>query len=367
MILQIEPWIDEEELEQLKRVITSTYVVEHNLTKEFEQKTKELTGSKYAISITNGTMALFACLKALGIKPGDEVLVPNITFVATANAVIMAGGVPVLCEIDPKTFCMDIESCKKNLSKKTKVIMPVHLYGQAADMEKICSFAKANNLYVLEDAAQGVGVRFNNKHVGTFGELGVLSYYGNKTITCGEGGIVLTDNEELARSVYRLKNHGRDKKGTFIHDHIGYNFSFTEMQAAIGIAQMNKLPRIISKKQMIYDRYMAKLSNVPGLEPVYIDNRCSPVFWFTSFLSELSNELSEFLFKKDILTRKFFYPLNMQPCYQKENLVKNINDDFLLSKSIYNAGISFPSSYSLTEKDQDYVIKCILEFYENRV
>jgi len=366
VILQIEPWIDEEELIQLKRVIQSTYVVEHNLTKEFEEQTKQLTNSKYAISITNGTMALYCCLKALGIGPGDEVLVPNITFIATANAVIMAGATPVLCEVDAKTFCIDIDSCITKLSKNTKAIMPVHLYGQAADMDKVCAFAKKHNLYIIEDAAQGVGVKFKNKHVGTFGDFGILSYYGNKTITCGEGGIVLTDNEELAKKVYRLKNHGRDKKGVFVHEHIGYNFSFTEMQAAIGIAQMNKLPKILAKKKSIYEKYMDKLSNIEGLNPVFIDSRCDPVFWFTSFSSNFVSQLSEYLLKNEILTRRYFYPLHLQPCYKNNNYIRNLNDDFSLSEKIFETGISLPSSYHLTDKDQDFVIQKIISFYENR-
>ena len=221
MIVQIEPWIDERELDELKRVITSTFVVEHDLTKEFENLTKEMTGSKYAIALTNGTMALFCSLVALGVQAGDEVIIPNITFVATANAVILAGATPVLCEITKDTFNIDVSMAHNLVTSKTRAIIPVHLYGQSADMDEIMSFAKLYDLKVIEDAAQGVGVSFNGRHVGTFGDVGILSYYGNKTITCGEGGIVLTDDEAIAKRVYRLKNHGRDVKGTFIHEHIG--------------------------------------------------------------------------------------------------------------------------------------------------
>ena len=212
MINQIEPWIDNTELVQLKRVIKSTYVVENKLTEEFETLTKKLTGSKYAVAMTNGTMALFASLLALGIGKGDEVIIPNITFVATANVILLAGAVPVLCEITNDTFCIDIDKAEALINNKTKAIMPVHLYGQSVDMEKCMKIAKKYNLKIIEDAAQGVGVYFNKKHVGTFGDIGVLSYYGNKTVTCGEGGIALTNKKSIAKKLYSLKNHGREKK-----------------------------------------------------------------------------------------------------------------------------------------------------------
>lgn len=359
MIPQIQPWIDHEELEQLQRVISSTFVTENQLTAEFEARTRELTGAKHAITITNGTMALYVALKALGIKAGDEVIVPDLTFIATANAVIMAGGTPVFCDIRSDTFCIDVNKAESLISPRTKGIIPVHLYGQSADMQEIVSFSATYNLFILEDAAQGVGVRFNGKHVGTFGTLGVLSYYGNKTITCGEGGIVLTDDDRLAKEIYRLKNHGRDAKGTFIHDHIGYNFSFTEMQAAVGIAQMNKLNRIIERKRKIYERYVTELTGVPGFEPVYIDRRCDPVFWFTSFLVKDAEKVADFLREKEIQTRRFFYPLHLQPCYKDLDL-NPIN--FKTTEDIFKRGLSLPSSYQLSESEQSFIIDSIKEF-----
>ena len=201
MIIQIEPWIDNEELDQLKRVIENTFVTEHELTKEFEFLIKDLTKSKYAVAMTNGTVALYCCLKALEIGKGDEVIVPDITFIASSNAVLMANAHPVLCDINQKTLCIDPNKIEDLITPFTKAIMPVHLYGQSADMDAIMEIASKYNLQVVEDAAQGVGVKFNGKHVGGFGEMGILSFYGNKTITCGEGGIVLTDSEELRDKV----------------------------------------------------------------------------------------------------------------------------------------------------------------------
>jgi perosamine synthetase len=359
VIPQIEPWIDELELEELKRVIASTFVVEHDLTREFEELTRELTGARHAIAVMNGTAALYCCLRALGIGPGDEVIVPDLTFIASANAVIMAGADPVFCEILPDTFCIDPGRIESMITPRTKAIMPVHLYGQSADMAAIMELAARLGLFVVEDAAQGVGVRFNGQHTGTFGQLGILSYYGNKTVTCGEGGVILTDDDELARRCYRLKNHGRDGKGVFIHEHIGFNFSFTEMQAAVGIAQMKKLPRIIARKQAIHNRYVDALDGVNRFQPAYVDPRCSPVFWFTSFLCDDAEELGAFLQKNGVQTRRFFYPLHLQPCYRDRKFNRS---DFPVSEKIYNRGISLPSSYHLTESDQSMVIALVRKF-----
>ena len=363
MIPQIQPWIDQEELVQLQRVIQSTYLVEHELTREFEDLTRALTGARHVLAMCNGTAGLYCGLVALGVGHGDEVIVPDLTFIASANAVLMTGAVPVFCDVTRDTFCIDTESARKKITPKTKAIMPVHLYGQSADMEAVLSLAHASGLSVIEDAAQGVGVRFKGRHVGTFGDVGVLSYYGNKTITCGEGGIVLTASDELAKKCYRLKNHGRERKGVFVHEDIGFNFSFTEMQAAIGIAQMNKLERIVKRKQDIRDRYLSGLDGLPGFHPVAYDPRCSPVFWFTSFLTDDVEALSAFLAERGVQTRRFFYPLHLQPCYAG---LKSGKEDFPVSTEIYEKGISLPSSYGLTTEDQERVIHTIREFYESR-
>jgi len=363
-IPQIQPWIDNSELEQLKRVIESTYVTEHALTEEFEDMIKDLTGTKYAIAITNGTAALYCCLKSLDIGPGDEVIVPNMTFVASSNAVIMAGATPVFCEVLEDTFCIDPVEVEKLINKSTKAVMPVHLYGQSAEMDNLVSLAERHSIYIIEDAAQGVGVKYNGQHVGTFGEMGILSFYGNKTITCGEGGIILTDSEKLRDRCYQLKNHGRPVRGTFKHEHIGFNFAFTEMQAAIGIAQLKKLPRIIQRKKEINELYHKHFKPLAGkLDEVYVDERCQAVWWFTSFLTKNKLELQQFLKEKGIQTRDFFYPLHMQPCYSD----MDIKGNFSLSEKIHSQGISLPSSYGLTLEEQNYIIESVFDFFKREL
>ena len=366
MIVQIEPWIDQAELQELTRVIASTFVVEHDLTREFEQRTATLVGCKHAIAVCNGTTALFVSLKAFGIGPGDEVIVPNFTFIASANAVLLAGATPVLCEVKEDTFCLDLTRAEGLVTAHTKAVMPVHLYGQAADMTEVMAFAARHQLRVIEDAAEAIGVRFLGQHAGTFGDMGMISYYGNKTVTCGEGGMVLTNDDDLAKAVYRLKNYGRDQKGTFIHETIGFNFSFTDLQAAVGIAQMKKMPAIVQRKREIHDRYVTELEDCCEIQPVYIDPRCAPVYWFTSFLCDDPASLGAYLREQEIQTRRFFYPLHLQPCYRNVPSVRGLGQDFSVSERIYQRGISLPSFYGLTWDDQSYVIEHIRRFYADR-
>ena len=362
MIVQIEPWIDNDELEQLKRVISSTFLNENELTREFEQKIAALTGSKHAIAVSNGSMALYCCVKALGIGAGDEIIVPDLTFIATATAVIMAGAKPVFCDVDRQIFQIDIAKAKNLVTQRTRGIIPVHLYGGVCDMDELQSFATTQNLWIIEDAAQGVGVHYKNKHVGTLGEIGMLSFYGNKTITCGQGGVVLTDRDDLAQACMRLKNYGRNKKGTFVHDEIGYNFAFTDLQAAIGISQLNKLNRIIDKKKQIFELYSENLTSLSQLKPQLFNVDAKPVHWFTSFLAEQSDALIAYLDKNGIQTRKFFHPLHLQPCFNDLQQAGTFEHTDYLS----TCGVSLPSSYSLKIEEQWLVIDKIKDFYAGR-
>ena len=269
------------------------------MSKEFEELTSAYTNSNYSISICNGTCALFCCLKALNIGTGDEVIVPNLTFIATATAVILSGAKVRLVDVNPITGCMDPINLISKINSRTKAIIPVHLYGISCDMDEIMSIALKKKIFVIEDAAQGVGVKYKNKHVGTFGSLGVLSYYGNKTITTGEGGMVLTNDATLSKKIYMLKNHGRSQKGTFSHETIGWNFSFTEMQAALGISQMNKLKSIIKIKKNIYDFYKMNLKNEKLFMRTIPNESTKPVHWFSNIHCQNVEKLVLFLKKFD--------------------------------------------------------------------
>ncbi len=356
-IIQIEPWIDNSELKQLSRLIDSTYVTENALTKEFEEKTANLTKSPFAISVCNGTAGLFCALKALNLSAGDQVIVPNITFIASATAVILAGLDVVLVDVDPHTACINKNSLKNAINEKTKVIMPVHLYGISCEMDDIIAIAKENNISIVEDASQGVGVFYNNKHVGLFGDFGVLSYYGNKTITTGEGGVVLTKEKELKDKIYMLKNHGRMNKGTFIHETLGWNFSFTEMQAAIGISQMNKLPTIINKKLDLYRRYSNKLKSKNIQMKKVPASTSSAVHWFSNVICEDAENLQNFLKSFGIPSRRIFYPLNKQPCLINHKNVLFSSKYFSYSERAYKSILSLPSSILMKKEQFDFIVE----------
>tara|TARA_B100001093_G_scaffold481389_1_gene512087 strand:- start:3476 stop:4564 length:1089 start_codon:yes stop_codon:yes gene_type:complete len=361
MIIQIQPWINWKEIIEIIKVVRSTFITEGKKTLELEKLTKDLTKSKYSIAYANGTLALYAALKSLKIGRGDEVIVPNLTFIATANAVIMAGAKPVFCEVEKENLGICPKRIKSLINNNTKAIIPVHLYGYPCKMDEILKISKEFKIKIIEDAAQGVGVHYKNKHVGTYGDIGVLSYYGNKTITTAEGGMILTQNEKIYKSCYRLKNHGRDKKGTFIHENIGYNFAFTDLQAAIGVAQMKKLNKIIRRKKRIFDMYFSELNSIEEIEFYKINDQNNPVYWFSSIYINEKESLKEFLFSNGVQTRDFFYPLHLQPCYKNMDL--NIKDNFDVSEKIFKNSLSLPSSVILKDKEIRRVIKLVKAFF----
>ncbi len=361
MIPQIQPWIDDSEWQEVKKVIESTYLTENKVTAEFEAQIQTLTGAQHAIAVCNGTAALYCALKALDIGHGDEVIVPNLTFVASSNAVIMAGAKPIFCPVRADTLCIDVEAAVSLINDNTKAIMPVHLYCQSADLDAVLALAKRFELKVIEDAAEVIGVKFRDRHVGHYGDVGIFSFYGNKTITCGEGGIILTNSDIIAQNCRRLKNHGRSRRGTFVHEKIGFNFAMTDMQAAVGIAQLRKLSAIIKRKQQIHEGYISGLVDIAQLEPLFIDSRCQPVHWFSCFYAENRVELADYLANHGIETRPFFYPLHLQPCYQGWTDPKMT---YPVSTSAYERGICLPSAYILTDEEQDFIITKIHHFYQ---
>lgn len=365
-IIQIYPWIDNKELEEVTRVIKSTFLTENECTKKFEKKFRSITKAKYAIAINNWTMGLFCCLKALKIGKNDEVIVPDITFIASANAVILAGAKVVLCNVDPETLNISTSSIEKMITKRTKAIMPVHLYGNSCNMTKILQIAKKYKLKIIEDAAQGLGVFHKKKHVGTIGDVGGFSFYGNKLITTGEGGMIITNNKKIYDEIQQLKNHGRKVKGKFIHEKIGYNFMFTDIQAAIGLAQINKLKKIINKKLKIYKYYKSNIRKNEKIKYIKKLDKTSSVYWFTNIITKQALKLKKFLSKKNIESRNCFYPLSLQPCYDNNNdiIKKYVNKKNSLN--IYKSLLSLPSATQISINELNKVIKNINSFYEKK-
>jgi len=346
MIIQTEPFIDSKDSIYIKKVLKRKYLTEDKFTQKFEDNIKKYVQSKYAISVSNWTLGLYACLRAFNIGPGDEVIVPDLTFIATSNSVIMTGAKVVLCDVNIDSMCIDTIEAKKKINSRTKAIIPVHLYGNACDMDELLLLRKKNNIKIIEDAAQAIGVKYKNKFVGTIGDCGGYSFYGNKIITTGEGGIIVTNNKLIANTIYKIKNHGRNKKGIFIHKDIGYNFMFTEFQAAMGISQLKKLKNIIKRRKIIFDLYKKYLSK--NILKFNYKKIIRPLHWFVNVHTPLVRNIEKHLHSKKIMTRRLFYPLHLQPCYKRCKFVKNVQNKFSNSLYLYNNTISLPTFHRLS-------------------
>ena len=306
-IIQIEPWIGLDESNYIKQVVNKTFLTEAAETKRFEDKIKKKFKSKYALAVSNWTNGLYMSLKAFNIGKGDEVIVPNVTFIATVNSVIMAGATPVICEIDEKNLSLDINHFKKIISKKTKAVIPVHLYGYCCNLDILNRICSKKKIKIIEDAAQAIGAKYKKKYLGTIGQIGGFSFYGNKIITTGEGGVILTNSAKLKKKLYELKNHGRSKKGIFKHDSIGYNFMFTEMQAAIGNIQLSKLNKILKKKETIFKLYkkeLSKIKNINFMTPVKFNK---PVHWFSNIFTKKKKMDLKNILRIEIYKREIFF------------------------------------------------------------
>ena len=366
MINQIQPWINSQESNYIKKVLSKKYLTENKETKKFEDNIKKKFLSSNAVCVSNWTNGIFLALKAMNLKKGDEIIVPNLTFIATVTPIIWAGATPVLCEVDEKNYNLDLTKLTRLINKKTKCIIPVHLYGHCCDLDKLLKLAKNKKIIVLEDAAQAMGAKYKNKYLGTFGDFGGFSFYGNKIMTTGEGGVLLFRNKKFYKKIYSLKNHGRDKKGVFKHHSIGYNFMFTEMQAAVGNIQLKKLNKIINRKKNIFNFYKKNLENIREISFIEKIPETEPVHWFTNITTKKKIKLKKYLMLNKIQTRDFFLPINQQPCFKKKKYIKNIKSKFPVSDKLYKYGLSLPSSYNLTSKELNFIVKKIKYFFQSK-
>lgn len=356
-IPQIEPWIGDEELAEVASVVRSTFITENAKTEEFVKGILDLTGAPHGIAISNGTLALVAALMAADIGPGDDVIVPDLTFIASSNAVRLVGARPVFCDVDRYTGCLDARSAEEAMTPAVKAIMPVHLYGQMVEMDALTVFAERHGIEIIEDAAEALGITYRGRHAGTFGRFGTFSFFANKTITCGEGGVILCRTGEDMARLYRLKNHGRDRKGIFVHESIGYNFCFTDLQAAIGVAQLGKFDRIIAAKRRVHERYRQAFEGANGITFVDPPEHVDSNHWFNNILVGNPEALCAYLHEQGVGSRRYFYPLHLQPCYAdlKSRPCPN-------SLWLYEHGLSLPSSPLLGDDDIDRVCERVLGF-----
>ena len=303
-------------------------------------------GRKYAVATTSGTAALCIAAQGIGLKNNDEVIVPDLTFVASPNSIILAGAKVGLVDVDKKDLCLDLEKTKKLVSKKTKAIMPVDFNGRAPDLVELKEFAEKSGIAIIEDSCHGIGSFHAGKHTGCYSNVGIFSFSTPKIITTGQGGMLVTDDKELYEKFKMIKDFGRDidkkhqMENAFDHIEMGYNFKFTEFQAAVGIAQMKKLPGRIEHNKNMFKTYRENLSGISDIEFVDIDLKTS-VPWFADILlsnEKIRQELIEHLNKFGIGTRKFYPPVHKLLPYQ------NIAGDLGVSNEISKRGLWLPSS-----------------------
>ena len=327
---------------------------------QFEESFSEYLGIKYSAAVSNGTVALHAALLVLGIGKGDEVIVPTFTYIASVNSIRYTDAVPVFVDSKEDTWQMDPEEVKKKITSKTKAVMAVHLYGHICEMDELVKICNEHNLYLIEDTAEAFGSKYKGKFAGTFGDISTFSFFGNKTITTGEGGIVSTNSKELYDLIVRLKGQGLAAGKEYFHDIIGYNYRMTNICAAIGCAQLENATGIITKKREIANWYNNQLNDLP-LQLHKESKDVYHTYWMYTVMvndAEKRDMLRTFLKENGIETRPAFHPVHQMPMYYKEGA------SFPVAESMALKGINLPSYPELSESDVEYICKTINRFYK---
>jgi perosamine synthetase len=325
----------------------------------FENKFSEFSDIKYSTSVSNGTVALHLALLALGIGHGDEVIVPTLTYIASVNCIKYVGALPVFVDSNIFTWQMDTDDIEKKITSKTKAIIAVHLYGYPCELDRIKKICNKYNIFLIEDCAEALGTTYKNKHVGKYGNIATFSFFGNKTITTGEGGMVVTDNKKLNDRIVRLKGQGLAKNKEYWHNIIGFNYRMTNICAAIGLAQLEYIHDILNQKKNIAYLYLKLLKEL-DLEfhsPKVFDAKHS--YWMCSILTKTKLErdkLRQYLEEKGIETRPVFNPIHKMPMYLTGNI------EFKNAVFLSDRGINLPSYPELSEDEIYYICDCIKTF-----
>ena len=359
MIPQMEPWFGKEEKYAINSYMEEAgWLTEFKRTSEFEQRIADYTNSKHCIVVNNGTISLTLMAIAAGVKSGDEVIIPNYTMIATPNSIKMIGAIPVFVDVEPESLCMNLENVKNAITPKTKAILFVNANGRypKSGIHSFLNLCNEKGLILLEDSAQSLGSRYpNGQHQGTLGLAGSFSFSAPKIISTGQGGAIVTNNDDFAYKIRRLKDFGRSGGGNDFHDSIGYNFKFTELQAVIGNEQMKKLPWRVERKKEIYRRYRENLTGLSQVVFFEQDLECTTP-WFIDVLVENRELLIEYLKKNNIGTRVMYPPINKQVAYQTPG-------DFQISNLVGSKGLWLPSASQLSDLEITKICESIIEFY----
>lgn len=356
-----QPTLDGNEKKYVNECLDSTWISSKGkFIPEFENKFAEFIGIDHAASVSNGTVALHLALVTLGIGEGDEVIVPSFTYIASVSTIVVTGAKPVFADSITATWQIDPDDVKRKITSRTKAIMAVHIYGHPCELDSLKAIAKAHNIFLIEDCAEAFGSLYKNKHVGTIGDISTFSFYGNKTITTGEGGMVVTNDETLADRAYHLKMHGLAKYREYWHDVIGFNYRMTNICAAIGLAQLECAEKRIEEKRRIRDYYNQCLKDVP----VKVHEEYGEVYhsyWMFSILTDTPKnrqELRAYLRDKGIETRPTFYPVHTMPMFSKK--FQNLP----VAEYLGWCGINLPSYPGLSVENIKFISQTIREFFQ---
>ncbi len=366
------PWITQKEIDYVADAAANAWYQNANFYhKKFEDAFAAYLNVEYAIALPSCTSAIHLALAGLGISVGAEVIVPEITWIATAAPIDYVGAQPVFADIDPKTWCMSTEKLESLITKNTKAIIVVDLYGNIPDMDEICRIANKYNLVIIEDAAQAIGACYKGRKAGSLGDVGVFSFHGSKTMTTGEGGMLVTNNKNIYDRCCFLRDHGRDPNGKmFWNTEIAYKYKMSSMQAALGLAQLERIEELLDKKRKIFSWYKEFLGKSPYLSLNESSHEVENTYWMsTVILSEKlgleKEEVVDYLSKQGIDTRVFFYPLSSLPPYQ-ERVNSNIKSRNKYAYSLSPYGFNIPCSMALTFEEARFVSEKILELVAER-
>ncbi|MFC9599794.1 DegT/DnrJ/EryC1/StrS family aminotransferase [Peribacillus butanolivorans] len=352
-----EPLLNGNEINYLMECIKSGWVSsEGPFVKQFEQGMADYVGRKYAVAVCNGTAALELAVAALNLEQGSEIILPAFTIISCAAAIIRRGCIPVLVDSDPVTWNLDVGQIEKKITSKTKAIMVVHIYGLPVEMDPVLRLAEKYGLKVIEDASEAIGQTYKGKFCGSMGDISTFSFYPNKHITTGEGGMVLTDSEELAQCCASMRNLCFNPKNRFSHEELGYNFRMTNLQAAVGLAQLERIDDIIQRKRTTGKHYTALLSDISGFQlPLEFNNYADNIYWIYGIVlkDEVpfdANEMIRRLEQKHIGTRPFFWPMHEQPIFRQKGLFSK--EFYPVAERLARRGFYIPSGLALTAEQR---------------
>ena len=359
------PFIGEEEAKAVYEVVRSGWVSMGEKVKEFENNFADYVGAKHAVATNNGTTALHLAVISAGIREGDEVLIPDITFISTANVVLYERAVPVLVECDPKTYNISLEDAEKRISSKTKAIISVDMNGLPIDYDVVLAFAERHGLKIIADSAESLGAVYKGRKVGSIAPIHIFSFFPNKNITTGEGGMITTNDDEKNVLLRQLRNQGQDYR--YHHIHLGYNYRMNDVPAAIGIEQLKRVEFILSEKEKIVERYNDAFRDGPDIFPPFVPNYADQHSWYMYAVSlrdglDRDKIVSE-LKVRGIDTRLSFPPIHIQPYYQKKFGYKN--NSLPVSFKAWKQLIDLPIWVGLTVDDQNYVIENLKDIVRN--